>query len=374
LIRRRQPATAPGTTGIGNMTRSIQYVVRFLGFVLAFVAVLWFVEIDQVAKGTGRIVPEKEIWISALVEAQIAEVYVQEGQLVAAGDSLIAFKKDIAESRLTVAKRAYERSVAEREAARAALQAVEAPPPELELKGLNSELDGLKEKARLASRQLKMVQQLFDRGRLASAEDLEKARADSILAATQIEKSLSALELLKLGPITPLRKKAFFTFKARDAEVAEAEATYTVVRRELGNYTQLAPAQGRVLMVLSRAGAVPAVGDTLMLIGSEDPMLAECHVPAEFAPWIRPGQHVDLWPQWASSFEFSGRVHSVRRYVQRASYPSVRVLVKIDSVTPLIPGNRLVAEVKLRRASVLELILFPFDWSTAGESKPSTGR
>ncbi len=211
-----------------------------------------------------------------------------------------------------------------------------------------------------------MVQQLLDRGGLASAEDLEKARADSILAATQIEKSLSAVELLKLGPITPLRKKAFFTFKARDAEVADAEAAYTVVRRQLRNYTLLAPVQGRILMVLRKAGAVPAVGDTLMLIGSEDPMLAECRVPAEFAPWLKAGQRVDLWPQWESSFEISGRVHSVRRYVQRESYPSVRVLVKIDSEPPLIPGNRLVAEVKLRRASVLELLLFPFDWSIAG--------
>ena len=351
------------------MLRNSKYLLRFLAVILAAVAVLWFVEIDQVAKGTGRIVPEKEVWISGLVEAKIARVYVEEGQLVAAGDSLIAFKNDIAESRLIVARRAYERSVAEREAARAALQAVEAPPPEQELKGLNSEVEALKEKARLANWQLKMAQRLFDQGGLVSADDLEKARSDSILASMHIEKSLSALELLKSGPITPLRKKAFFAFKARVSEVAEAEAAYNMVRREMGHYTLRAPGPGRILMVLRKAGAVPAVGDTLMLIGSEDPMLAECHVPAEFGPWIRRGQKVDLWPQWASSFEFSGQVHSVRRYVQRKGYPSVRVLVKIDSALPLIPGNRLVAEVKLRRASVLELILFPFDWSIAGGSE-----
>lgn len=351
------------------MLRTSKYVLRFLAVILAVVAVLWFVEIDQVAKGTGRIVPEREIWISGLVEAQIAKVYVEEGQLVAAGDSLIAFKNDIAESRLTVARRAYERSVAEREAARAALQAVEAPPPEQELKGLKSEVEALKEKARLANWQLKMAQRLLEHGGLVSAEDLEKARSDSILASMHIEKSLSALELLKLGQITPLRKKAFFTFKARDSEVAEAEAAYNMVRREMGHYTLRAPGPGRILMVLRKAGAVPAVGDTLMLIGSEDPMFAECHVPAEFGPWIRRGQEVDLWPLWASSFEFTGQVHSVRRYVQRKGYPSVRVLVKIDSALPLIPGNRLVAEVKLRRASVLELILFPFDWSIAGGSE-----
>ena len=351
------------------MLRISKYILRFLAVILFVIAVLWLVEIDQVAKGTGRIVPEKEIWISALVEAQIAEVYVKEGQLVAAGDSLIAFKDDIAESRLTVARRAYERSVAEREAARAALHAVEAPPHEQELKGLISELEAFREKARLANWQLKMVQRLFDHGGLVSADDLEKAKSDSILATMHIEKSLSGLELLKSGPITPLRKKAFYTFKARDAEVAEAEAAYTVIRRELGNYTLPAPAHGRILMVLGKAGAVPSVGDALMLIGSEDLLLAECHIPAEFAPWIKPGQQVDLRPQWASSFEFSGRVHSVRRYVQQEIYPSVRVLVKIDSAPPLIPGNRVVAEVKLRRASVLELILFPFDWSIAAGSE-----
>ena len=348
------------------MLRTAKFVLRFLAVILAVVVILWLVEIDQVAKGTGRIVPEKEIWISALVEAQIAEVYVREGQRVAAGDSLIAFKNDIVESRLTVAKRAYERSVAEREAARAALQAVEAPPHEQELKGLNSELEAMKEKSRLANWQMKMAKRLFDQGGLVSADDLEKARSDSILASMHIEKSLSALELLKSGPITPLRKKAFFTFKARDSEVAEAEAAYTLVRQEMRHYILRAPEPGRILMVLRKAGAVPAVGDTLMLIGSEDALFAECHVPAEFAPWIRRGQDVDLWPQWESSFEFSGQVHSVRRYVQRKGYPSVRVLVKIDSAPPLIPGNRLAAEVKLRRASVLELILFPFDWSIAG--------
>lgn len=351
------------------MSRAFKNVLVFLAVVLAILVILRLVEIDQVAKGTGRIVPEKEIWISGLVEAQIAKVYVAEGQLVAAGDSLIAFKSDIAESRLTVARRAYERSVAEREAARATLQAVEASPPEQELKGLSSELEAMKEKSRLANWQLKMAHRLFDHGGLVSADDLEKARSDSILATMHIEKSLSALELLKSGPITPLRKKAFFTFKARDAEVAEAEAAYKMVRREMGRYTLRAPGPGRILMVLRKAGGVPSVGDTLMLIGSEDPVLAECHVPAEFAPWIRRGQDVNLWPQWESSFEFSGQVQSVRRYVQRKGYPSVRVLVRIDSVPPLVPGNRLVAEVKLRRASVLELILFPFDWSIAGGSE-----
>lgn len=63
------------------MLRTSKYILRFLAVILAVVAVLWFVEIDQVAKGTGRIVPEREIWISGLVEAQIARVYVEEGQL-----------------------------------------------------------------------------------------------------------------------------------------------------------------------------------------------------------------------------------------------------------------------------------------------------
>jgi multidrug resistance efflux pump len=348
-----------------NMLQVLKYPLRILAVAIAVLAILGLIHIDQVAKGQGKLVPGEEIWVSSLVNARVKNICVREGQAVVLGDTLIELENDLAKSRLSEAKYAHHKAVAEREAAQAALEALGAPPLKQELTTLQSELDALEEKARLTSRQLFRTQQLMSRGGFVSSKDLEEARAESVLVASQVAKLKASLEMLELGPIGPLRRKALFELKAREAEVARAKEGISLADQVLANHTILAPVDGHILMILCKRGTVPAVGDTLMLLGTKGEMLVECRIPSEFGPWLRPGQEATLWPEWEKWYEFTGTVKEVRKYVEQRSASSILVRVALNSQPPLIYGNEIKVEIKLRRASILRLLFSPFDWASA---------
>ncbi len=347
------------------MLQILKHPLRILAALIVVLALLGLIQIDQVAKGQGKLVPGEEIWISSLVNARIKSIVVQEGQAIAQGDTLIKFENELANSRLAEAKYAYHKAVAEREAARSALEALGAPPLKQELTTLQSELDALEEKARMTGKQLFRTQQLMSRGGFVSSKDLEEAKAESVLVASQVTKLKASLEMLELGPIGPLRRKALFELKAREAEVNQAQEGVSLADQILASHILLAPENGHVLMTLCKRGTVPAVGDTLMLLGTEGEMLVECRVPSEFGPWLKRGQEVTLWPEWEKSYEFTGTVKEVRRYVEQRSAPSVLVRVALRSQPPLLYGNGVNVEIKIRRASVLKLLFSPFDWASA---------
>ncbi len=345
----------------------IKYPLRILFVVLLILLILWIVKIDQVAKGEGVLIPREEFWICSLVEAQIESICVKEGDVVASGDTLIRLDNKIVQFRLKSAENDYLRAKAEREVARSELEALESPLRTHELEILRSELRALREKARIANSRLHRERALMARGGLTSAERLEEIVSDSVLVTTQIAKLLSEIALQEEGPILPLRRKAQFELEAKEAEVARTSAEVAIASHVLANHTIRAPVAGRAYMISYQPGNVVAVGDTLLLIAPLEPMLAKCYIPSEFGPWIRVGQEVTLSPEWERSYEFSGHVYSVRRYVEPKSRPSVLVHVEIDSQPPLILGNRLRVEIKLRRERLLKLLFSPFDWTSATE-------
>lgn len=237
----------------------------------------------------------REMDISPAIPARVVRVLVEEGDTVAAGDTLAmltqaALPADIAalEARLTTA--------------RAGLRELEAGARVPELERARAELRAAVAEAERTARDAERMRSLAAAGAV-SQQELDAARTAEATAASRRDAAADALELLEEGT-RPER------IRAARGEVESARATLEGARATAADLVLLAPSSGIVLGRHADPGEMLGAGVPAVTIGRTTEPWVRVYVPADALPAIAVGQEVAVVVPGLPR-ELTGRITSI---------------------------------------------------------------
>jgi HlyD family secretion protein len=246
--------------------------------------------------GTGTI-EVREIEVAPQVPARVVRVWVDEGESVTAGDTLLVLTQ--ATTRADLAQ-----GEARLRSAEAALrEAVDGARPE-EVRRAEADLRTVEAEAERTRRDLERIRPLAATGTV-SRQSLDDAEAAAASAAARRDAARHALELLREGT-RPERVQA-----AR-AEVARARAALQATSAVAQDLVLLAPVSGVVLSRNAEPGEILAVGQSGVTLGESAEPYVRVYVPTRQLPRVRQGQTATAVLDGFPDRPISGRVVAIR--------------------------------------------------------------
>lgn len=345
----------------------------------------WFAQLDEVATGTGRVVPtSREQVIQSLEGGIVAKLFVHQDDIVEPGQVLAQLDPTQAGSTVEESEAKYQAALAASARLRAEVnQTPLAFPEELgafpDLKAaetrlyedrrgsLASSLSLIDESLGLIRREVNIAESLIDVGAASSVEviRLKRQRAD--------------LELKKAD----LRSQ--YTVEARQ-ELAKANEEVTalapVVRGRsdtLKRLTLRSPVKGVVkgIEVSTVGGVVPPNGEIMQIIPMGDQLLIEARMSPRDIAFIRPGQRATVkvtaydYPIYGAlegkvatispdtiRDEVKPEVFYYRVFVRTTSDALVN---KVGKRFPITPGMIATVDVHTGSKTVLQYLMKPFN-------------
>ncbi|HKY89849.1 MAG TPA: biotin/lipoyl-binding protein, partial [Nevskiaceae bacterium] len=233
---------------------------------IGVVAALCLVPYPYEPGGEFTVLPRDRADVRALIDGDVREVLVQEGDLVKAGQPIVRLDDAVAKARLAEAKAAL---------------AVQQAELRLAQKGARSEavalarqrVDTARAASALAQRQLRITTTAW-RGKDASAAEYERVRGAADVAAGNLQLAQRAYEEVA----APVRDERI---RELEATIAEAQALVDWRQTEVEQTTLVAPIAGRVVsdrLAFAR-GTFLARGDLLAQVEDVGERLAEIALP-----------------------------------------------------------------------------------------------
>jgi adhesin transport system membrane fusion protein len=393
------------------------------GLVLGGLAWANFAEVDELTRGTGRVVPLNEVQLVQTLDGGIVtELLVDEGQQVEAGqvllriddttasaglgelqegyygllaeiarlraeidgtalvfpDELLAARPDQAESQRLL----YESRRAELDAAIAVLER-QLLQRQGELAELKAQLDGLQKQLALVQKQYDLVKPLAVSGAVSKVEllELEGQLAQLSGEIGRIEASLPRAEAAiaeaesRIGERqASFRAAALADLSGKVVELAALKEQMRARGERVARTEAKAPVEGIVKTVgVAGVGAVVAPGETLVeIVPLGDELIVEAEIdPAEVA-FVRVGQDARV-RLTAYDFTRYGALEGQVAWVsadtfvdeEGGSFYRVRVRTAADltgpagEVLPVLPGMVAEVDILTGRRTVLDYLLQP---------------
>jgi HlyD family secretion protein len=283
------------------------------------------------------------------VPGRVAEILVDEGDAVTAGQPLATL-----DSEETSARR--EQAVARLEASRALLRELERGFRSEEVRQAEAALVSATERLEDARRDLDRTRQLFDGGAV-SREILDKAQTAFDIATSQRRQTEEQLRLLRSGSRVE-------RIDAQRAVVTEAEAAVKAIDAALANFSVSAPVNGIVSVRHSEPNEIVAPGQPVLTLMNPGDRWVRIYIPEDRIGDISLGNvariSADTWPDRS----FEGRVVYI---ASEAEFTPKTVQTTEERV-------RLVYAVKVRITGDLELALkpgMPVDVEVAAGAAPT---
>lgn len=365
------------------LARRIVWVLAAL-FAVAL-AWAWLAELDEVATGTGRVVPTtREQVIQSLEGGIVAKLAVRQDDIVAPGQVLAQLDPTQAGSTVEESAAKYQAALAASARLRAEVnQTPLAFPAELDAfpdlkaaetrlyedrrQSLASSIGLIDESLALISREVGIGESLIQVGAASNVEviRLKRQRAD--------------LQLKKAD----LRSQ--YVVEARQ-ELAKANEEVTalapVVRGRadtLRRLTLRSPVRGVVksIQVSTVGGVVPPNGEIMQIIPIDDQLLIEARMSPRDIAFIHPGQRATVKVtayDYAIYGGLEGQVTSISPDTIRDEvkpeifYYRVFIRTKADALTnktgkrfPIVPGMIATVDVHTGKKTVLQYLLKPFN-------------
>jgi multidrug efflux pump subunit AcrA (membrane-fusion protein) len=365
-------------------SRPLAMAALYLTAFFIIVALAWaaYATLDEVAIGTGRVVPSRQVQLIQNLEGGIlAELAVAEGQVVEKDQVLLRidatrFNSSARETRVRRLSllASVARLVAEAQGGQLVFPAEvtrEAPHlvrNETELhasrrRALDEAVAGLLRSRELASRELQMSEPLVARGAISEVEVLRLRRQVNELQ-TGIDERRNRFRAEageELG-----RQRAELATLEESAVAAEDRVKRTVVR---------SPVRGIVnTLHVTTPGAVIQPGASILeIVPLEDTLLVEAQVRPDDIAFIHPGQAATVK---VTAYDYSiygglpGHVELISADALKDDKKGVsyyKVLVRTKSATlehqgrslPIIPGMNASVDILTGKKSVLDYLLKP---------------
>lgn len=235
----------------------------------------------------------REVSLGFRVGGRLAEVAVDEGDAVKAGDRLA--RLDEAPYRYAVV--AAEENV---NALRATLDKLVAGPRQSEIAQTRAALsadEASLDNARLA---YERARKLRSQGTVAQSV-LDQASAELKVVTAKVEASKAALALLQEGTRAE-------DIAAARAQLASAEASLAAARVSLADTELRAPSEGVVLTRVSEPGAIVAGGATVFVLSLSEPVWVRAYIGETDLGRIHPGLKVKVTADGLTGAGYEGTV------------------------------------------------------------------
>ncbi|MES2973543.1 MAG: HlyD family type I secretion periplasmic adaptor subunit [Pseudomonadota bacterium] len=361
-------------------------LVALLGSLIAWAALT---TVEEITLGEGRIIPSsREQVIQSLEGGIVAELFVREGAIVAAGQPLVRIDPTRARSSLMegVSKSLALKATQARLRAESRGGGIVFPPEVLAVPQLvRSETDtfnakrsavdesvaGLRRSIALANSELQMLEPLAARGLVAETEVL------------RLRRSINELQVQITDKQTKLRAESANELVKVESELAQTSETLTAREDILRRTTITAPVRGTVKNVRFNTvgGVVQPAQDIMEIVPLEDQLLVEARIrPADVA-FLRPGLESTvkitaydyaiygglkgkielISPDTLKDEEAKGQKGADEKFYRVVIRTSKAELVAGGKAMPIIPGMIAIVEIKTGEKSVLSYLVKPLN-------------
>lgn len=379
-----------GDLNDGRLRRSSRVVWIVAGGLLAFLVWAYFAQLDEVASGTGRVVPTmREQKIQSLEGGILSSIEVKQDDVVEAGQLLAQLDPTRSASEMEESATRYRAAQAkvarlEAEVNQTALTFPATLDDFADLRAVETRLyqtrrQSLAESLGLVDRSLDLIG-----NELSIAESLVDVGAASNVEVLRLRRQRSELELKKAD----IRSEYMVQTREELASAREERDSLSPVVRgrsfSLGNLTMRSPVRGVVknVEVSTIGGVVPPGGELMTIIPMNDQLLIEARISPRDIAFIHPGQRATVKVtayDYAIYGGLEGEVttispDTIQDEVQRDVF-YYRVFVRTDQSElandagdrfEIVPGMIATVDIHTGSKSVLQYLLKPIN--RAGEA------
>ncbi len=221
----------------------------------------------------------RETQLAFNASEHIAAVWVEEGDRVTQGQRLARLHSELLEAQLAQAKA----MLIEQQQIVAKFQAGSRPE---EIRKGEAEVAAARARAQSAADSYQRVAKLLDKS-LASADDVENARALAEAAQAQVDVAEQTLILLKLGP----REE---DVAVAQAQLAQREAALMSARQRLDNATLYAPADGVIRNRILEPGDMAFPQTPVLTLALTDPVWVRAYLPEPMLGRVKLGARATI--------------------------------------------------------------------------------
>ena len=264
---------------------------------LAVCGLGWHLAADRGKRGEGlRLygnVDIRQVELGFRVPGRIAEVRVDEGDRVAAGDLLAALDAKPYQDALA-------KAAAERDVALAAMNKYHAGSRDEDIAQARAQVAQLEAQAENAERLARRRKTLLHDAAV-SVEESESAGYSRDALRAELERARKALALQLAG------------FRTEDVAAAEAsyrsaQASVDTAVTDLADARIVCPSDGRVLSRVREPGAVVAAGATVLVVSLDRPVWVRAYVPEPSLGEVHLGMPVKVYTDGRPDAPYPGRV------------------------------------------------------------------
>ncbi len=229
---------------------------------------------DQACETAVGTLEWERVELIAEASEPIIEIARREGEMLAAGETILTLDPRRAQARLETASAA-------RQQAEARLAELRRGPRVERITEARARLHGARDVLEVRERELARLESLLERG-LASPESVDTTRRLRDQARTEEEQAAAALDELEHGTTPEELAQA-------EAALAQAQATERERRLDLEHLTIRAPRDGRLDDLPFRLGEQPATGKVVAVMLAGARPYARVYVPEAIRVRVTPG-------------------------------------------------------------------------------------
>lgn len=280
----------------------------------------------------GKVQADNSVNLMTKLPAKVAEVKVDVGSKVNAGDPIIVLDTQDIQAQVNQAQTAVE-------TAQAGLDKVKTGSRPEQIASTEALLQGAQKAYELAQTAYDRQKELYDGG-FVSKQDLEKLEGPVASAKSQYESVQHQLEQLKNGA-TPQ------DVNAAAAAVKQAQAAVETAKANLNYGTIASPISGTVTAKNINVGEMAITGQDLVTIVNSGQLHIDGYVPSDLVTQLKVGQPVIVKVSDVSDKKFQGEISVIDPQIDTRNK---QVLVKVtlkDGNDALKPG--MFAEIGLNK-------------------------
>ncbi len=298
--------------------KSLLITMGIVVVVIAVVAIAGFFFINKPDNTIEGQVEGTTVRVSGKLPGRVVEFFVEEGDTVHAGDTLVHIHSSVAEAQLT-------RAEAMEEAARAQNRKADAGTRRQIVQAAADLVAQASAAVTITKKTYERMQNLYAEG-VISEQKRDEAKAAYDAALAQKAAAESNLSLAKAGAQEEDKQSAAAMVQAAGGGVAQVQAV-------LEDSYLTAPVDGTVDVIYSEAGELVALGAPMMSILKSDERYITFNVREELLGKLAVGQEIDLMIPALESRNIKARVYYVRDMGSYATWRATKASGSWDSKT-----------------------------------------
>ncbi|MEO9339497.1 HlyD family efflux transporter periplasmic adaptor subunit [Mesorhizobium sp. SB112] len=368
-----------------RLSRSSRVVWVIAALLIALGIWAYFSRLDEVATGSGRVVPiMREQIIQSLEGGILASLHVRQDDVVEPGEILAQLDPTISESDVGESAAKYRAALASSARLRAEVNQMPLKfPDELDdFEELRTAEEALFEaRRRSLSQATAWIDESLNlvRSELAISESLIKSGAASNVEVLRLKRQLVELELKQVELNSEYLVRAREELATANAEVESLSSVVKGRSDSLSRLTHRSPVRGIVknIEVSTIGGVVPPNGKLMEIIPLDDKLLVEARISPRDIAFIHPGQRASVKItayDYAIYGGLEGEVATISPdTIQDEIDPQIyyyRVFVQTESdalenktgtLFPIVPGMIATVDIHTGSKTVVEYLIKPLN-------------